>query len=67
MPGAWDKAIAESKISFLEKYGWTYSEDLDIIKHELKAKVDFSPDRSRAVLSVNGKSYDVEVKSKINK
>jgi len=43
-----EKAIASSKLSHMEKYGFAYEEDLNLLEKCLDAIIVYSPDRKTA-------------------
>jgi len=47
---SFEQAIARSKIEYAEKYKYCKLADLDVIKRQLNYQVDFSEDRSQAVI-----------------
>jgi len=58
--GSFDKAIANSKLSYSEKYKRATMEDLNIFKEVLGAEVSISADSTRATIVLNG-GYSVDV------
>ena len=59
---AMEKAIASSKLSYMEKYGFAYETDLDLLEKCLDATVQYSPDRKTARVRCSGVELNVHVK-----
>jgi hypothetical protein len=57
-----EKAIASSKLSYMEKYGFAYEEDLNLLEKMLDAVVVYSPDRKTARVSCSGVDVTVTVR-----
>jgi hypothetical protein len=57
-----EKAIASSKLSYMEKYGFAYEEDLALLEKCLDAVVVYSPDRKTARVSCSGADLTVNVR-----
>ncbi len=58
-----EKAIASSKLSYMEKYGFAYEEDLNLLEKCIDAVVVYSPDRKTARVSCSGVDVTVTVRS----
>ena len=57
-----EKAIASSKLSYMEKYGFAYEEDLNLLEKMLDAVVVYSPDRKTARVACSGVDVTVKVR-----
>jgi len=57
-----EKAIASSKLSYMEKYGFAYEEDLNLLEKCIDAVVVYSPDRKTARVSCSGVDITVTVR-----
>jgi len=57
-----EKAIASSKLSYMEKYGFAYEEDLNLLEKMLDAMVVYSPDRKTARVTCSGADVTVKVR-----
>jgi len=57
-----EKAIASSKLSYMEKYGFAYEEDLNLLEKCLDALVVYSPDRKTARVTCSGADLTVKVR-----
>jgi hypothetical protein len=57
-----EKAIASSKLSYMEKYGFAYESDLNLLEKCLDATVQYSPDRKTARICCSGVELNVQVK-----
>lgn len=57
-----ERAIASSKLSYMEKYGFAFEEDLNLLEKCLDAKVVYSPDRKTARIICSGADLTVKVK-----
>lgn len=58
--GSFDRAIANSKLSFAEKYKKASLDDLNVFKNTLGANVHVSADGKKATIILNN-SYSVDV------
>jgi len=59
--GSFDVAIANSKLSFAEKYKKASLNDLNMFKNTLGADVQISADGKIATIIINGQTTDVSV------
>jgi len=57
------KAIAGSKLSFIEKYGFAYEEDIALIKEMLDAKVTYSSDGTKVRIEVGDRIIDATIRT----
>ena len=62
MYGSFQKAIANSKLSFMEKYGYAQEEELNMLSSVLGAQITYSEDGKTARVSCNNVNLQVIVK-----
>lgn len=58
-----EKAIAASKLSYMEKYGFAYENDLALLEKMLDAVIVYSPDRKTARVCCSGADITVKVRA----
>jgi hypothetical protein len=56
------KAIAGSKFAFIEKYGFAYEEDIQLIKDSLDANVTYLDDGKRVRIEAEGRVAEAIVR-----
>lgn len=56
------KAIAGSKMAFIEKYGFAYEEDIAVIRDMLGAKVMYSPDGKRVRIELGDRVAEATIR-----
>lgn len=56
------KAIAGSKLAFIEKYGFAYEEDIAIIQDMLGAKISYSPDGKRVRIELGDRIAEAVIR-----
>jgi hypothetical protein len=56
------KVIASTRLSFMEKYGFAYPEDLELVKSQLDAEVTYSEDKKTATVKCDNACFEVKVR-----
>jgi hypothetical protein len=59
--GSFDTAIANSKMTYAEKYKRCSMEDLNMFRDVLGAEVSISADSKRATIQYRGQATDVQL------
>ena len=62
MYGSFQKAIASSKLSYIEKYGFAYEEELEMLKRALGAQVTLLEGGKKAHIACDSTDITVSVR-----
>jgi hypothetical protein len=56
------KAIASTRLSFMEKYGFAYPEDIELVRGQLDAEITYSEDKKTARVKCGILEFDVKIR-----